>query len=720
MSIIQRVKSWFGSSSFSMWNNSVSPWGRNQLIDQFKGYVYTVTTAIASEVGRAEFEIKNQAGRVQENHGLIRLLNNPNSGVSRFSFLEMSDIHLSLVGEFFWYMVVLERSRVPVQLYLLPPDRMEVIKGDDAFGSVIGYKMRKEDGGELFFDADEIFHVKLPNPKNPYRGMSTLEAAALYVQTEQVTTEWSLNSIYNGGTPSGVLTIDGVSNQNDFEQFKRRFRDEYAGAKNASKVLIIQNAAAKYQALGMSLDAKMIDTLKKMSRDDIMAMWRVHKNMIGISEDVSLNNAKEGRVAFMQNVIEPRIWRLNDALDSFLLDRWGKGYWLDFKSPIPEDYEEKLNRYERGHNKWLTTNEIRQQEGLQPIKGGDTIYRPMNEVPVMESSTKSKKLILKDVEKITREQKNEIFRSAQFQHQAMWEKKYKQGLVRIFNEQKEEVLHNNKSKGRKKEMPGWSFDRERSIARYQGILVPLTRSLMQEQGKAALEFAGSNDPFALTDNILQFIDERVKRFARDVNSDIQDKITETISEGMRLGESNNKLRKRVESLYGDITTTRAELIARTETIAASSEATLEAYRQTGFVRAQEWIAEPTACQFCKTMDKKVIGLDSHFLASGESLIGEDDTTMSANFGDVDHPPLHPNCMCSIAPVNEFSTVRSAKVDSMKQKYEEMDKRTKEAKELLNAIQEERKKLDMEKKQLKDDRTQLDMEVDALYDMVNKE
>lgn len=97
---------------------------------------------------------------------------------------------------------------------------------------------------------------------------------------------------------------------------------------------------------------------------------------------------------------------------------------------------------------------------------------------------------------------------------------------------------------------------------------------------------------------------------------------------------------------------RAEMIARTETMAASNAGQQEAWDQAveaGLLSGdelQEWItaSDEAACPVCSDMDGEQVGLDEMFEVDGE---------------DMDGPPAHPNCRCTIGLVMPTNAMRAA-------------------------------------------------------------
>jgi len=99
--------------------------------------------------------------------------------------------------------------------------------------------------------------------------------------------------------------------------------------------------------------------------------------------------------------------------------------------------------------------------------------------------------------------------------------------------------------------------------------------------------------------------------------------------------------------------TRAETLARTETVHAYTEATIDRYRESGVsaVTQAEFSDADDArvCPICKRLDGRVTPMTE---------IGTATFTFSPNESEPDslageyavRPPTHPNCRCTLLPV----------------------------------------------------------------------
>ena len=690
MKIFDTIKKAFGgmgTSSFFSGFAGVASWSRRDFLKQYKGYVYPCVSAIAEDVARVSWYVKqlNANGESMRlpRHQLIDLLKKPNPGQSGFDFLEMHQTLLELCGEAFWYLPYGEVTKKPKEIWHLRPDLMEVAV-DKETDDVIGYVLYKTDGTKVPFDPMEIIHHKMPNPINPHRGMGTIEAGMVYIQTEQGTSNWTNNFIHNNARPAGIVSFNGKISKEDFDEVQRKWQEKYGSVKNAGKTAFVRNAEINFTQIGAGLSDIALKELKSMSKEDIMTMFRVSKPILGIVDDVNLANGKNAKRIFLENVIEPKMKRLAGGINFKLSERFGDNIELVFDSPVPEDPIEKANYYSQAYGKWMGVNDIRRKENLTELAGDEAqgILVPMNLYPIgveeikEPTATKSvdngkmivtvrtlqlkKKIndhihnhICKSHFNIKGEAK-EVFRTELFQRQKQWEKIFVKAWGKELDRQNKEVVTNLnnviKEFGRTKSVGDILPDENSAKDGFGKAVTPNILELMQEQGQASLDLTGAGGTFVISDQVKDYVNTRVDKFVPDAVSKINDKLTESLTQGFTNGESLQQLVNRVNGIYEDAKGYPATRIARTETSFASNRSAREAYRQSGYVTHKEWFANPDACEFCQEINGKTVGLDDDYFALGDSFVGKDGGVFNFDFEEVGEPPLHPNCECTIIPV----------------------------------------------------------------------
>jgi len=117
---------------------------------------------------------------------------------------------------------------------------------------------------------------------------------------------------------------------------------------------------------------------------------------------------------------------------------------------------------------------------------------------------------------------------------------------------------------------------------------------------------------------------------KDVTDEMGKQIIASLTEGLMGGEGIPKLTKRIADRVDAIGRTRAETIARTETMYAVNQGTLIRYSQAG-VRKVRWLTglDERACEECES------------LHNTEYEIGSEPAI-----------PAHPRCRCTVIPVIE--------------------------------------------------------------------
>lgn len=135
-----------------------------------------------------------------------------------------------------------------------------------------------------------------------------------------------------------------------------------------------------------------------------------------------------------------------------------------------------------------------------------------------------------------------------------------------------------------------------------------------------------DNPFV--QEVLDFLAEQVRSVAETTKEEIRVAVGQAAAEGW----STEQLRDKLAEMAEIRSTTRAGVIARSETAAAYSRGSILYYKETGVVEGKEWLTADGACEICEPLNGKVVGLDEEF-APG-----------------VLHPGAHPDCHCAVAPV----------------------------------------------------------------------
>ena len=657
-------------------NNLLAPklYSRSELLNYFTGYVYASVMPIAEEVGKVEFavaRIDRRTGKreMYPQHPFLKLLRNPTARVSKYQLLEGSTAYLLMMGECFWYAPRGENTNLPLQLIPLRPDAVESVV-DNETGELLGWQYNNGRGERIPFELPEIIQIKTFNPADTYRGYGALQAAMDYVMVDKYSTDFTKNYLYNNASPGGLLTVKTSITKDAWEKLKTEFRQAYQGLGNSGKTLLLQEAEADFKKIGANLSEVGLDTIKELSSERILHMFRVPKQILGIPDNINLATSQVLERTFAKRTVEPQIFRIEDGLQN-LMDEYAaasnKGrvnkidYELTHESIVPEDRTSVLAEYREGlKTGYMTINEVREKEGLPPIDGGDEVRMPANYLPVgspMAPQARGQDEIT--VKRVVKRKKS-LVSLTEFDayRRQKWESindaavGYEKAMDKYLNRQKESLLSRLTGKGWAKAFEEVLFDTEEEAAAFVLAVGPVFQKLADKQYGLGQELVGGDtDP---THHLREFVNERVKLLAPRLAVSMHQKLESVLVQAAQEGATVADTRKRITDFYGGIKDHRAEVIARTELNAIANRAAVDAYRAAG-VSYKVWFANQQACEFCRIQDGKIVGIDTAFADLGSVTEGSDGGRLKIDYATVGEPPLHPNCRCDVVPQNDFAT-----------------------------------------------------------------
>ncbi len=615
---------------------------------QLRGITYKAIDKIGMSVSTYEPLVEKKNGDTLENHPIYNLAARPNPRQGGHYFHHLEAMLYEIYGETFWYLVRGDRTNKVKEIYLLNPAQMELIIED---GNVVGYVLHKADGNQVPFEPTEVYHDKRPNPFNEWRGMSVMERAAQYVDIELVTTSFTLNYMRNNASPSGIVSLPNM-NADTFRQFAAQWREGYEGPENAGKTAFIRGGEADFKAVGATLKDVDQKITRDMAKDDVLMMFDMPKGLLGAAGEKGMGRTETEALEyiFAKYKVDPMMSRLDEAYEYILKDMGVADSTSEVThiSPIPEDKVHILASNDKGVGRWITPNEARQSQGLPPIDGGDEL-RKEDAASVAVAGKTAKKIVLKKVSKADMEkqlsQKNETFRKELVATNEIYSKKFKATMSKFAADQ--EDLFISKISASTKAYEEWMFNvKEESIALAE-LLTPVVIDLMEAQGEDVANFI-TGELLTVTPEIRKTVEQNMLQISGIYSEDTIKALEKTLSEGQTAGESLVKLKKRVEQVYSDAKGYRAERIARTETLKASNVTAEQVYFQNGF-SSVEWFINPGACQFCVTYAGRTKEIGSTFTQIGDVITGKDGGQMRIEYANIDVPPLHPNCTCSLVP-----------------------------------------------------------------------
>jgi SPP1 gp7 family putative phage head morphogenesis protein len=270
----------------------------------------------------------------------------------------------------------------------------------------------------------------------------------------------------------------------------------------------------------------------------------------------------------------------------------------------------------------------------QPIQISAKTNKP-DKIKIVSKKTQIKKKIQDD---------KEVFRSELEQNVNKYAIEYKRVVTQFSQKQEDKVI--DKINATSKRFEEWLFNIKDESEALAKELEPVVLALIEEQGQDVVNFI-TGEPIDFKPIKANYLKQHIKAvvgFEEDLLRDLE----KSLAEGVEQGQSLTKLKKRVNGVYEKSQGYKAERIARTESAKIANSTAEDVYKQNGYSTV-EWYVNPGACEFCLSLSGKSKEIGSQYKKVGDTVTGTKGGIMTLQYDDVNVPPLHPNCTCSIVP-----------------------------------------------------------------------
>lgn len=640
--------------------------------EYYTSWVFTAINLIAEQVSTIEIKLqkKNAKGDWEDviDHPALSLLKKVNPEMTSSQLFHSVASWCEAEGNAFW-LVFYNGKGEPAELW--PLDSTRVYIHTDADGMIDGYQILTERGDLKDFAKNEVIHFKRYNIKDRLRGMGTIEAVRLEADTDTHASEYNRNFYFNSAMPGAILQTDKNLSPEQVNEIRNQWNMRYQGSANAYKTGILHSGLKFLTPTINQKDMQYLEQ-RRFSRDTVFQMFRIPTPLGGIVEDANRANLEGAEYVFAKYRIKPYMEFIIDMLNEFYLLLWNlsqEEYRFALAvDPVPDNDELTLKKKETALNTgYKTRNEIRSEEGLDPVEGGDVLYIPASYVPIGtppqsinptggNNGGKSKtKMVKKKLDPVAQGLKtllNENLENSSEKYKVFLNDVKKSLLNKLKNSKKikpiklnrkdfiDPILYIAKARILKKEqgeeMVKLLFE---NWDEWIGILYDSLKDdeelAMEYGGNIALQRVDVATKFDMENDKAQaWIEDTALKNAKSIVGSLKDDLRPVILDAASAGEGSQGVADALAEHFSLLEDWKALQIARSEMCNAYSQGTLEGYRQSDVVEMKEWYtggANP--CQICQDNEAEgPIPLNDEFSSRDDA------------------PGAHPNDECTLLPV----------------------------------------------------------------------
>lgn len=618
-------------------------------------WVHRCVQLVAQSLASVPLRIYDAGGQEVLNHPLAALIRYANPGMSRRDLWEATVQDMLLGGENFWELVPDARGR-PVEIWPRRPDRVLVVPGGDVadrrYHRVARYRIRDETEAHYDVPPQYIVHFRFRNPLNAWRGLAPLAAVRMGVLIDLYASIWSRSFFRNSARPDGVLESSQALTATERERLRSEVAMMFKGPGQAHRLAILEEGQTYKPLSWPPRDLEWV-AQRKLSREEICAVFGVPLPLAGDLEHATYENIEQARRIFWADTITPLADYLAATIAELMSTMLAPGcvprFDLSQVAALQRDYGDKVASI---HTLWTLGTPANQAIALLlpelgPIPGGDVSYVPFAVVPAGPA------LAARAAPIPARRAVAPGIGYGSALHKSLWrafvsltqprEDAMQRQLRADFDEQHQQVID-----ALRQRVKSWAaeemFDLALWIERFREQYERYFADVLLAAGEAAFEYLDIDVAWTLRNPwVQQWLETYVFQFAQRVNATTVADLRRELLAAEAAGEGIADILQRVANVF-DARANQAEFIARTEINRAANAGTLRAYEESPGVEYKQWLG---------SLDDRI--RESHELAHGQTVPLAADFDVGGAYlnapGDPKAPPEETvNCRCTIVPI----------------------------------------------------------------------
>lgn len=345
--------------------------------------VWACVRVLAETVGSTPLHMYRRLGRgkerVTDNPLATLVARRPNRWQTAMEWREMMQGHLALRGNAYSEIIYGPRGDI-TDLVPINPDAVRVQITDTG---IPRYQVKDANGRERTLLWSEILHLRGMSATG-YVGMSPIEYERASIGEALAAQDYGARFYENDAQSTRWIEMPGNFKTNDDAKiFKERWQAAQTGG-GRWKTPVLE-AGMKLHEVGIKhTDAQFLET-RRYKDEDIARIFRMPPHKVGIMDRATFSNIEQQAIEFVTDTMLPWFVRWEQTLSMALIgpeERDDLFFEFNVNGLLRGDAKARSEFYGRGvQDGWMTRNEVRERENLNPLDGLDTPLEPLNMAP---------------------------------------------------------------------------------------------------------------------------------------------------------------------------------------------------------------------------------------------------------------------------------------------------------------------------------------------------
>jgi len=284
-------------------------------------------------------------------------------------------VSLFMDGNAFLYAPRDEQGRV-LEVRVLDPRRVDIFRED----RVVKYKVYQDErSNPIVYGQETILHIPLIALPGEMRGINPISQLRNTLSLGLTLEDYATHFFRTGSTPTGIIEVPNELTKEQAESLKSGWARHHSGSNIHTPGVLTGGATFKPLAFQPE-DAQLLAS-RQFTVEEVARIFRVPTNLIQstVAGAVSYASVEQQNLAFVQYTLRPLVEMIERPLSTLILvpDAFVK-FTMD--SLLRGTTKDRFETYRIGLQEgWLSVNDIRRFEDLQPIDSGDSYRMPLNE-----------------------------------------------------------------------------------------------------------------------------------------------------------------------------------------------------------------------------------------------------------------------------------------------------------------------------------------------------
>ncbi|MDG6880955.1 phage portal protein, HK97 family [Phocoenobacter uteri] len=349
--------------------------------------VYSCVYVLSSSIAQLPLHVLRRKGKDVEaarDHPLFYLLHDePNQWQTSYKMREYNQSAVLLNGNA--YLNIKRKSNGEItEIETLEADSVQLLKNNNRyFYAYYGENARA-------IPPEDIIHIKSLGPSIK-TGKSVIQQHAETIGLGIDSKAFASSFFGSNARPSGIVSMKTALNSNAWDRFKEMWKKASLDLQGKENKTILLPAELDYKALTVSpVDTELL-SMMKLNRSEIAGIFNVPAHMINDLERATFSNISEQTIQFIRYSLMPWIvnWEQEINRKVFTKAERKAGYYVKFNlgGIMRGTAKERAEFYHYAiTDGWMSRNEVRAFEDLNPVDGLDSFLVSVNAAqPVPDS-----------------------------------------------------------------------------------------------------------------------------------------------------------------------------------------------------------------------------------------------------------------------------------------------------------------------------------------------